>query len=102
MLPNILTVARILLTPFFILCLFHDAPWARPMALVIFIVASVTDAWDGYIARRRNLVTKTGAFLDPLADKILVSSAFISFAIIGKIRIGWRRLSFPVIFLLPD
>ncbi len=85
MLPNILTIARILLTPFFILCLFYDAPWARPMALVIFIVASVTDAWDGYIARKKDLVTKTGAFLDPLADKILVSSAFISFAIIGKI-----------------
>ncbi|MEE9166247.1 MAG: CDP-diacylglycerol--glycerol-3-phosphate 3-phosphatidyltransferase [Candidatus Neomarinimicrobiota bacterium] len=85
MMPNILTVGRILLTPIFIICLFYDAPWARPAALLVFIVASVTDAWDGYIARKRNLVTKAGAFLDPLADKILVSSAFISFAIMGKV-----------------
>lgn len=85
MIPNILTIGRILLTPLFIICLFHEAIWARPMALLIFIVASITDAWDGYIARKKGLVTKTGKFLDPLADKILVSSAFISFAIMGKI-----------------
>lgn len=85
MLPNILTIGRILLTPIFIICLFYEAPLAKPMALIVFIVASVTDAWDGYIARKKGLVSKTGAFLDPLADKILVSSAFISFAIMGKI-----------------
>lgn len=84
-LPNILTIGRIVLTPVFIICLFYDAPWAKPAALIVFIVASVTDAWDGYIARRQGLVSKTGAFLDPLADKILVSSAFISFAIMGKV-----------------
>lgn len=85
MLPNVLTIARILLTPIFIICLFYDARWAKSIALFVFIVASVTDAWDGYIARKRGHVTKTGAFLDPLADKILVSSAFISFAIMGKL-----------------
>ena len=85
MVPNILTIGRIILTPVFIICLFYEASWAKPAALVIFIVAAITDAWDGHIARKKDMVTKTGAFLDPLADKLLVSSAFISFAIMGKI-----------------
>lgn len=85
MLPNILTIGRIALTPIFILCLFTEAEWAKPAALIIFIIAGITDAYDGRIARKRGLETKTGAFLDPLADKILVSSAFISFAIMDKI-----------------
>ena len=84
-LPNILTFSRILLTPIFIICLFEDFDGAHFWALVIFIVASVTDAYDGYYARKNNLVTEAGRFLDPLADKILVSSAFISFAIMNLI-----------------
>ncbi|MFH1851140.1 MAG: CDP-diacylglycerol--glycerol-3-phosphate 3-phosphatidyltransferase [Candidatus Neomarinimicrobiota bacterium] len=85
-LPNILTILRILMTPFFIICLFYDHPWAKTWALIIFIVASITDAYDGYLARKNNQVTNAGRFLDPLADKILVSSAFISFAIIGVVE----------------
>ncbi len=85
MLPNVLTVGRILLTPLFILCLFYESPWSNSAALAIFIIASITDAFDGHIARKRNLVTRTGEFLDPLADKILVVSAFLSFALLGKI-----------------
>lgn len=98
MLPNILTIGRIFLTPIFIICLFwnevfeYDAPWAMPAALLVFIVASLTDAWDGYLARQRDLSTKTGAFLDPLADKILVASAFISFAIMGKVPVWMAAL----------
>ena len=84
-LPNILTFSRILLTPIFIICLFEDFNGAHFWALVIFVVASVTDAYDGYYARKNNLVTDAGRFLDPLADKILVSSAFISFAIMNLI-----------------
>ena len=84
-LPNILTFSRILLTPIFIICLFEDFNGAHLWALVIFVVASITDAYDGYYARKNNLVTDAGRFLDPLADKILVSSAFISFAIMNLI-----------------
>ena len=84
-LPNILTFGRILLTPVFIICLFDDFPAAHIWALVIFVIASITDAYDGYYARKNNMVTDTGRFLDPLADKILVSSAFISFAIMELI-----------------
>jgi CDP-diacylglycerol--glycerol-3-phosphate 3-phosphatidyltransferase len=84
-LPNILTFGRILLTPIFIVCLFDDFIGAQVWALIIFIMASITDAYDGYYARKNNMVTDTGRFLDPLADKILLSSAFISFAIMGLI-----------------
>ena len=73
------------MTPFFIVFLFYDHPSAKLWSLIIFIVASITDSIDGYYARKYNQVSKEGQFLDPLADKILVSSAFISFAIIGVI-----------------
>ena len=85
-LPNILTIGRILMTPFFIICLFYDHPWAKSWALFIFAVASITDAYDGYLARKNDQVTEAGKFLDPLADKILVSSAFISFAVMGVVE----------------
>jgi len=84
-LPNILTFLRILLTPIFIICLFGEFGQAKMWALFIFVFASITDAYDGYYARKNNLVTDAGRFLDPLADKILVSSAFISFAIMNLI-----------------
>ena len=73
------------MTPFFIIFLFYDHPWAKLWSLIIFIVASITDSIDGYYARKYNQISKEGKFLDPLADKILVSSAFISFAVIGVI-----------------
>ena len=85
--PNILTVFRIFLTPFFVYCLFADINNAYLFALLIFIVASITDAYDGYYARKYDVVTESGKFLDPLADKILASSAFISFAVLGLIEL---------------
>lgn len=83
--PNVLTIFRILLTPLFIICLFYPNKYANLWALFIFIIASVTDAFDGHYARKYDQVTRHGKFLDPLADKILVSSAFISFAIMDLI-----------------
>ncbi|NOZ75287.1 MAG: CDP-diacylglycerol--glycerol-3-phosphate 3-phosphatidyltransferase [FCB group bacterium] len=85
-LPNILTILRILLTPVFIILLFSNRSGANLGALVVFVVASITDAYDGYLARKYDVVTPQGRFLDPLADKILVSSAFISFAILGIVE----------------
>ena len=81
-----LTVFRILLTPIFIISLFSEYQFAHPIALAIFLIACITDTYDGYYARKYNQVTPEGKFLDPLADKILVSSAFISFAFIGIIE----------------
>ncbi|MFQ6613879.1 MAG: CDP-diacylglycerol--glycerol-3-phosphate 3-phosphatidyltransferase [Fidelibacterota bacterium] len=85
-LPNILTIIRILLTPVFIILLFSSHQGANLGALIVFIIASITDAYDGYLARKYDVVTPQGRFLDPLADKILVSSAFISFAILGIVE----------------
>ena len=84
-LPNLLSLIRIILTPLFIILLFSDVPNAKFFALLVFAIAAITDAYDGYLARKYNQITPEGKFLDPLADKILVLSAFISFAFIGII-----------------
>lgn len=75
-LPNKLTIARMISVPFFIICFMLGI---YPAALVIFIAASVTDFFDGKIARAQNLVTNFGKIMDPLADKILVYSALCLF-----------------------
>jgi len=75
-----------LLTPIFILSLFSEHEFGHPIAFFVFIIACITDTYDGYYARKYKLVTPEGMFLDPLADKILVSSAFISFAILEVIE----------------
>ncbi len=78
-LPNILTMSRFVLALFFMLFLFSPLEGASIIALIIFIVASLTDYCDGKLARKLNVVSKFGAFLDPLADKVLIMGAFISF-----------------------
>ena len=78
-LPNFLTVLRIGLTPLFLLLLFADAWYWKSMAFVVFALASLTDFYDGKLAREGNQVTSLGRFLDPLADKFLVTSALIAF-----------------------
>ena len=77
--PNILTSTRILLVPFFLYFLFSDFSHSKLFALIFFIIASITDAYDGIIARKHNIVSKFGIFFDPLADKFLVLSAFYAF-----------------------
>lgn len=74
-LPNQLTILRIFLIPFFVFFMLSD--FSKWIALIIFVVASLTDMLDGKIARKYNLVTDFGKFMDPLADKLLVCSALI-------------------------
>ena len=78
-LPNKLTVLRVIMVPFFVFFMLTDVGGAanKWIALVLFIVASLTDMLDGKIARKYNLVTNFGKFMDPLADKLLVCSAMI-------------------------
>lgn len=79
-LPNKLTVIRMILAPIFmaLLC-FKFIPFNFFLALIVFIVASLTDMYDGKIARRDNLITDFGKFLDPIADKVLTTAAFLGF-----------------------
>lgn len=78
-LPNKLTIFRVLLVPFFVVFLLnqHVNEYFNLIALIIFVIASLTDLLDGKIARKYNLVTNFGKFMDPLADKLLVCSAMI-------------------------
>ena len=83
-LPNKLTVLRIVLIPVFMGILYWGFPGAQYVALAVFIIASLTDFLDGYIARRDGLVTDFGKFADPLADKMLVTAAMLWFVEIGQ------------------
>lgn len=79
-LANQISIARILLVPFFVCSIVYfqpDRPWLKLIAIATFLIASVTDAVDGYIARVRNEISKLGMLLDPLADKLLLISAFL-------------------------
>ena len=86
-LPNKLTILRTVMIPFFILFLYTDwfHGYDKIIAAVIFIAASLTDMLDGKIARKYNLVTNFGKFMDPLADKLLVCSALIALVDLNKI-----------------
>ena len=88
-LPNKLTVMRIALTFVMTVFLTVTVPFGKTLALAVFVAASVTDYWDGRLARRHNRITAFGQFMDPLADKILVSAAFVSFVAIGRIVPAW-------------
>ncbi len=81
--PNQLTTLRIILTPVFLYFLFGESSASKQTALMVFLIAALTDWYDGMIARKYGYHTKWGRFLDPLADKILISAAFIGFVYIG-------------------
>lgn len=87
-LANKITIFRVFLVPLFMIVLYSDIEYSTYIAAIIFIIASLTDTLDGYIARSRNLVTNFGKFADPLADKVLVSAALISLVDLGTIP-GW-------------
>ena len=93
---NKVTIARILIVPFFISTVLYYLPerdYLRFWALGLFMLATITDFIDGYIARTRHQKTKAGALLDPLADKILLISAFIC---LYKISIYFKTVQFPI------
>lgn len=96
-LPNKLTIMRIIMTPIFMLALLLDFPFHYGIALILFIVASLTDMFDGKIARKQNLITDFGKFLDPLADKMLTTAAFLGFITLN-IGYGITWIVFIVLF----
>ena len=86
-LTNRLTVARILLAPVFLILLMVDFPCHYLAAGLVFGAAALTDLFDGKIARGRGLVTNLGKFLDPIADKMLTTAAFLGFLAVGKLDV---------------
>lgn len=97
-LPNKLTVIRIAIVPFFVLFMcISDIPMRFVWALLLFVAASVTDLLDGKLARKYDLVTNFGKFLDPLADKILVAAALVCF-----VEQGWTYSWVVIIILLRE
>jgi len=96
-LPNQLTVLRIILTPIFFILLLSEDTLLKQIALGVFLVAALTDWYDGWLARKFNYITNWGRVWDPLADKILTSAAFIALVLLGKVEL-WM----VIIILLRD
>ena len=96
-LPNKLTLMRIAMTPLFMAAMLIEFPHHYLVALLLFIIASITDALDGYIARKYNLITNFGKFMDPLADKMLTTAALIAFMAQG-FGVGMEWVLFLVLF----
>ena len=88
---NKLTILRVVMIPAFLLVLYLNVPYANYWALAIFAAASITDTLDGYIARHYNQITDFGKFMDPLADKCLVTAAMLWFVEVGQMP-GWALL----------
>ncbi|MCI0571094.1 MAG: CDP-diacylglycerol--glycerol-3-phosphate 3-phosphatidyltransferase [Myxococcaceae bacterium] len=84
-LPNMLTVARILVIPVFVLFAYDADPLYSLLAGAVFALASITDVVDGYLARRWNLVTVVGKFMDPLADKLIATAAMVMMVRLGRL-----------------
>lgn len=84
-LANKITLARILLVPVFMALMLIKFPYHMEIALAVFLVASLTDKLDGYLARKYNMITDFGKFMDPLADKLLITGAFVVLIQLGRI-----------------
>jgi len=85
--PNKLTVLRIVLAPLFLLLMMLDFPFHFFLAVIVFVIAALTDLFDGKIARSQGLITNFGKFLDPLADKMLTTAAFLGFLVTGQLDV---------------
>ena len=95
-LPNKLTLLRCVMTPVMLAAMLIDFPFHYGVALLLFIAASLTDMFDGKIARKRGLITNLGKFLDPLADKMLTTAAFLGF----MTKLGGDSLCWAVMLIL--
>ncbi len=89
--PNQLTLTRVIMTFVFVVVLMWEFPYSKTAALMLFTVASLTDLYDGILARRYNIVTNFGTLMDPVADKILIGSAFVAFVGLGIIP-AWMAI----------
>lgn len=99
--PNKLTLARMIATPIFMAVMLIDFKWHYLISLILFIAASLTDMIDGKMARKYNMVTDFGKFMDPLADKMLTTSAYLGFMFIyGGTQYAWHIvvITFIVLF----
>ena len=94
-LPNSITLLRIALLPLFIVLFYWPAPWGRPVAALVFSLAGLTDWLDGYLARRLGQTSSFGAFLDPVADKLMVAVALV--LVVQTDARWWVALSAAVI-----
>ncbi len=97
LLPNQLTVLRIILTPVFFFLFMAESPLLKQISLGVFLLAAFTDWYDGWLARKFNYFTEWGKIMDPLADKILTTSAFIAF-----VKLGVFELWMVVLIVLRD
>ncbi len=97
-LSNILTLIRIIIIPIIVLCIYLKSPVFGWTAFILFCVASITDYFDGYLARIRNEVTNFGTFLDPIADKLLVSAVILILTSRGVIA-DWETIPALIILL---
>jgi CDP-diacylglycerol--glycerol-3-phosphate 3-phosphatidyltransferase len=97
-LPNKLTLIRIILIPLVMVSYMVDAiPYGKIIAIGLFVIAAITDFLDGYIARKYNLVTDLGKFLDPIADKLLVITALLMIVVDGTIPAPWGLIVVAII-----
>ncbi|AFN75662.1 CDP-diacylglycerol/glycerol-3-phosphate 3-phosphatidyltransferase [Melioribacter roseus P3M-2] len=87
LLPNQLTVLRIILTPVFFFLFLSGEPLLIQISALVYIIAAITDWYDGWLARKFNYITEWGKFLDPLADKILTSAAFLALVLVGILEL---------------
>ena len=85
--PTYLTIARMIVAVVFMIFVLIPATWARIMALVLFVAGAISDLIDGKWARKQKIVTDLGAFLDPLADKMLVNLAFLALVTMGAVPV---------------
>ena len=97
-LSNVLTLIRIAVIPIIVICIYFKSPYFGWIAFILFVLASITDYFDGYLARIRNEVTNFGTFLDPIADKLLVAAVILILTSKGVIA-DWETIPALIILL---